>query len=153
MEERERRRVEIAKIKIAQKRLGLDDETYRAILERVTGKRSAADLDQGERGRVLDDLKRLGFRDSRLPERDPARLPAGLQIGKIRALWKVLVDMGAQADGSDAALRKFVKRQTGRDALEWLTGADAAKVIEGLKARIRRAVQGAAEVAEDGQPV
>lgn len=32
------RRALIAKIKIAQKELGLDDVTYRAVLERVTGK-------------------------------------------------------------------------------------------------------------------
>ncbi|ELK67425.1 TPA: phage protein GemA/Gp16 family protein, partial [Neisseria meningitidis] len=39
------RRALIAKIKIAQKELGLDDGTYRAVLERVTDKRSCADMD------------------------------------------------------------------------------------------------------------
>lgn len=42
------RRALIAKIKIAQKELGLDDDTYRAVLERVTGKRSCADMDVSE---------------------------------------------------------------------------------------------------------
>ena len=37
------RRALIAKIKIAQKELGLDDATYRAVLERVTGKRSCTE--------------------------------------------------------------------------------------------------------------
>lgn len=49
---------EIAKIKIGcgPKGLALDDDTYRALLERLTGKRSAADLDWRERARVINYL-------------------------------------------------------------------------------------------------
>jgi hypothetical protein len=94
-----RRRAEIAKIKIAQKRLCLDDEVYRAIIERVcNGKRSAADLDETERGALLDEFKRLGFREggsysAKLDDFDD-REP---QPRLIRALWSDLKALGHSA--------------------------------------------------------
>lgn len=55
------RRALIAKIKIAQKELGLDDGTYRAVLERVTGKRSCTECSIPELERVVEDLRQHGF--------------------------------------------------------------------------------------------
>lgn len=55
-----KRRKELAAIHvIATKNLRLDKDTYRALLERVTGARSAADLDARGRGKVLAELRRL----------------------------------------------------------------------------------------------
>jgi len=54
------RRALIAKIKIAQKELGLDDGTYRAVLERVTGKRSCTECSIPELERVVEDLPQRG---------------------------------------------------------------------------------------------
>ncbi len=56
------RRALIAKIKIAQKELGLDDGTYRAVLERVTDKRSCADMDVSELESVVADMRSHGFK-------------------------------------------------------------------------------------------
>ncbi len=57
-----RRQAAIARIHVAKKALRLSDELYRAIIARVTGgKRSSAALDAAERGRLLDELRRLGF--------------------------------------------------------------------------------------------
>ena len=44
----------------SRRQLGLDDDTYRALLERVTGERSAAVLDARQLGRVLTEMRRLG---------------------------------------------------------------------------------------------
>lgn len=56
----DRRRRELAAIHvIASKRLRLDREAYVALLERVGGVRSSADLDGPGRARVLDELRRL----------------------------------------------------------------------------------------------
>jgi len=61
-EEGGRRRSELAKIHLAKKRLALDQETYRATIARVCGgKTSAGDLDEDERGKLLDEFKRSGF--------------------------------------------------------------------------------------------
>lgn len=56
------RKTELAKIHIAKLQLKLCDEDYRAILQRVSGKDSAADLNARERQKVLNELYRLGWR-------------------------------------------------------------------------------------------
>ncbi len=50
---------QLARIHVVKAKLKLDDETYRQLLDRVAGKRSAADLDQRGRDLVLDELSRL----------------------------------------------------------------------------------------------
>lgn len=52
----------IAKIKVAQKQLALDDDNYRAILLRVTGQSSCADCDLLQLQRVEAEMERLGFK-------------------------------------------------------------------------------------------
>ena len=46
-----RRRAMIGKVKIAQKELGLDEDTYRALLSRVVGRSSAADCTEAQLAR------------------------------------------------------------------------------------------------------
>lgn len=54
-----RRRKELAKIHVLSKAAGLDEDSYRDVLERLTGQRSAAQLTAKQRVRVLDYLKAL----------------------------------------------------------------------------------------------
>lgn len=51
----------LAKIHIAKSQLGLDDETYRAILARIAGVRSAKDLSPRQIGAVIAEFTRLGW--------------------------------------------------------------------------------------------
>lgn len=51
----------LAKIHIAKAQLGLDDETYRALLARVAGVRSAKDLSPRQMGAVLREFERMGW--------------------------------------------------------------------------------------------
>lgn len=55
-----RRKRGIQAIKAAQRQLGLDDGTYRAMLAAQTGKRSAAELTIAEQTKVLDYLRAQG---------------------------------------------------------------------------------------------
>jgi phage gp16-like protein len=55
------RRRELAQIHIAKAQLGLDDDTYRAMLWSVGRVRSAGDLDWAGRKSVLDHMKARGF--------------------------------------------------------------------------------------------
>lgn len=57
----------IAKVQIARKQLALDDTTYRAMLEGVTGKHSCANLSAKELQRVLADLRRKGWKPEFTP--------------------------------------------------------------------------------------
>ena len=58
----ESRKRDLAKIHIAKKQLGLNDDSYRAMLQMVAGVNSAAHLSMGGRRKVLAHLHKAGFR-------------------------------------------------------------------------------------------
>lgn len=60
-EEQERKRKKYIKaVKSAQRQLGMDDATYRVMLEACTGQRSATECSLAQLGAVLDHLRRVG---------------------------------------------------------------------------------------------
>lgn len=135
-----RRRSEIAKIHIAKKALGLDDATYRDIIERVSCEtfgqkpvRSAKLLNSEGRKRLIEEFKRLGFRDAPGRGARAERLERDPMERKIRACWLDMKNAGALDDASEAALRAFVNRMTGRAAMRFLSVDEANLVIESLK--------------------
>jgi phage gp16-like protein len=141
--EQRRRRAELAAIHCAKKQLHLDDEVYRAVVERVTGHRSAAELNGEERRKLLDEFRRLGFQQT--PEHAPARENVITAQGRlIWVLWRELEKMGAiTLDNSDRcatyrALGAFIKRVAKVDSVRWLSPEAANKVIEGLKSWLAR---------------
>ena len=129
------RRDMLAKLHIAAKQLGLDEETYRDALAAATGKRSAGEMDEGELRRALEHFEAHGFA-ARAREKDAADL---VYLPKVRALWISGWHLGVVRDRSDAAMTAFIRRQTGIDAARWVTSAgEARKVIEGLKTWLAR---------------
>lgn len=136
--QRDLRRDDLSKIHIAKKQLGLDDDTYRAMLWSIARVRSAKDLDFTGRQRVLHHLRKRGFKGKPAAASAPAPAPMDPQIAKIRALWLELRDVGGIDDASERALQAFVRRQTGVDALAWLSTSQASAVIESLKQWLRR---------------
>ncbi|WP_119301122.1 gp16 family protein [Dongia deserti] len=135
-----RRKKELAKIHLAKKALGLDDDTYRSLLIRVAGKDSAGDLDQAGRTKVLDYFKAKGFDDRRIKRAGPGSksgarpLAEGAEASKMRALWLALFQLGEVQESGEAALAKYAERMTGKAALQWLDQRDVAKVINTLRA-------------------
>ena len=91
-------------------------------------------MNNHELNRVLEHMKRKGFKvrpaASAAPSRALAQFPQAL---KIRALWRFLHQLGAVRNPSEAALAAYVKRLTVVDALQWITGEQAARIIETLK--------------------
>ena len=132
----EKRRSLLARVHIAAKEMGLDEETYRDLLERETGQRSAAGLSDGQLERVLAGFRRRGWR----PGRSGGWRPRSDKpwVRKAYALWGEAKRTGAFRDRRRSALRAFVQRQTDVEDPEWLTPQQAEKVIEALKAMIRR---------------
>lgn len=125
---------ELAQIHIAKKDLGLDDETYRAMLWTVARVHSSADLDFHSRKRVLQHLKERGWTNKPARKANTLRpLASDDQSRKIRALWLDLHATGKVADPSELALVSYVKRITGIDSLQWLPSYQASRVIETLK--------------------
>ena len=115
-----------AKISIARKQFCLDEDAFRDRLERETGKRSMREMSIVELDRVIEAFRRDGFRPA------PAR-SVRPEVRKVFAMWKDLGDT-LRSGGSRESLRAFVKRMTGVDDPNFLTGAQAGVVIEALKA-------------------
>ncbi|MBI1397027.1 MAG: DUF1018 domain-containing protein [Betaproteobacteria bacterium] len=126
---------ELALIHVAKAQLGMDDETYRAMLWTIGRVQSAGDLDFPGRARVLDHLKSRGFKPT--PKSSGRRSASGNsdpQTRKIVALWHALHGLGIVRDDSMQALGRWIARQTGVARPEWLNNQQAEAVIEALKA-------------------
>lgn len=130
-------------IHVAKRDLSMDDDTYRAILLRIGKKASSADLTIPELEKVLEHLKRSGFKvrskSKAAPKPKPEQakpsrpLAQDLESKKIRALWLFLHELGAVKNPSEEALAAYVKRIAGVDALQWISGEQAERLIETMK--------------------
>ena len=125
----------LAAIQIKRRQLGLDEEDWRDIVERVTGQRSTKGLNPKQTKALLDELDRLtGGRGPRA-----RRMLEGAFVPKIQALWISAWNLGLVASRDDQQLIAFVRRQTGIDHANWLLdNSDALKVIEALKSMLAR---------------
>lgn len=128
------------KVQIAKKQFGLADEDYRAVLLRVTGKASSTLCGPSDLEALLKEFRRLGWKNT--GGRKPPSAKA--QVRMIHAVFADLKPFLASG-GDESTLRAFVKRQTktpatpdGVDAPEFLDSVQANKVLEGLKAWLRR---------------
>ncbi|MEW5833607.1 MAG: regulatory protein GemA [Pseudomonadota bacterium] len=132
---------ELAMIHIAAQQLGMDDSTYRDMLWTIARVRSAKDLDQAGRDQVLRHLAAVGWKDPRNASGRQPRYKKGSQPALIRHLWSRLHSAGKVQDGSDKALRSYVRSQSaayaksgqGWDDPNLLPRWVAGKVIEHLK--------------------
>ena len=151
----------IGAVHAAKSRAGLDEDTYRTLLARITGKRSARDLSVQELNHVLDAINgrgprrvagtdqntpadATGLRPARVkgpPRAGGQKLAPGAQAAKMRALWLSLYHLGAVQSPEEAALAAFVKRQTGYEVIEWLEPRQPhARVRPGSRRRVSRTI-------------
>lgn len=132
------RRALIAKVHVAKKQLGLNDDDYRAVLLRIGGATSAADLSDTKLADVISEFSRKGFTTKARPVGTPR--PADHPVAlKARALWISLHQLGAIDNPSEPALEAFACRQLGVPKLQWANQAHGYKLIEALKAMAERA--------------
>jgi Protein of unknown function (DUF1018) len=111
-----------AKIHIAQTQLDMTDEEYRDLLKSLTdGKESCKDCDELQLDNIMQAMIRLGFKVKVKSNMSPQtrHKTDHDQIDKIRALW---VDMG----------KRYCKRITKVDRLEWMSIDQCSAVIAGL---------------------
>jgi phage gp16-like protein len=130
MSENNDRRRDLALIHMGCKELALGEDEYRAMCFSLTGKRSSADMDAAERGKLLQRMRALGFRGQLRKVRRLRERHHRMALG----LWIELARAGIVRDPSDAALNHFVQRLTGVSALGWADAHQTNQVIEGLKA-------------------
>lgn len=129
----------LAKIHIAKKELGLDDDTYRALLTRTTGKSSSKNMSEREHLTVLEEMTRQGFKAASNGVRGARRVLSGPYAKKAQALWIAGWNLGLIRDRADKALLGFFERQTGIARSEWVLDAKNGKaVVEALKIWLER---------------
>lgn len=116
---------------VARKRLGLEEEDYRAILRANAGVESARDLDYVGFATVMARFTQLGFksdwRERTFGSRPGMATPA--QIDTIRAMWKSF--SGSEDEGP---LNTWLNRTCKVSALRFLDADGAHKAINGLRA-------------------
>ena len=120
-------------IHIAKGQLKLDEDTYRHMLTEIGGKHSTKKMTKSELVAVFEHLKSLGFKTTPAKSAGKVAQADDAQSRKIRSLWLTLYDLGAVRNSSEKALAKYVERQTGKSALQFLSTQNASQVIESLK--------------------
>jgi phage gp16-like protein len=120
---RDPRQAKLAAIHIAQKRLGLDDDTYRALLARVTGRRSARDMDMPELRRVLDELRALGARQR--PRKAGYRGAPTVEAPAFAKIEAQLADMGLSWSYADGIAR----RMFGIARMQWVRKPEQLRAV------------------------
>lgn len=157
-------------VQIGRRDLCLAEEDYRALLEGVTGARSAKGLSAGQLTLVLEAMKRIGFKPAvKRPVKggmrkrlSPARCAPTrtAEIGVIRAIWITMHRHGLLRDGSETALNHYVERQTvrinngvGVAEVAWLSEALAYPVLESLKNWHKREMVKALQAAKKTVPI
>lgn len=135
------RRAMLAKVHLAAKELGMPRDDYEALLERVTGRRSAGGLSQQQLADVLAEFGRLGWvaRGAQPPPGSRARPADHPAARKARAMWISLYHLGAVRKASEQALEAFARRQLGVERLQWADQSQTYRLTEALKAMAERA--------------
>lgn len=119
-----------ARIHIGKAKLGMDDDTYRAFLTRITGKTSSKDMSDGERALVLAEMTRLGaFKQAR-------RLLTPQQRACM-AKWYTLRKIGAVKSKHKTSFNRYIKERFGKWHLADLSDADTNKLFNMLEGWIR----------------
>lgn len=117
------RKRELAQIHVAKAQLGLDEETYRAMLWTVARVASSADLDWAGRKKVLDHLKAKGFKIKSRPA------PAANKAGLVSAVRASLIACGNKPDAyADGMARHMFHIER----FEWCDAAQLRKIIAAL---------------------
>lgn len=113
---------QLGRIHAGKKALQLDDETYRALLERVTGKRSSADMTGIEREAVIAELVRQGFQ-TEFAGKPKTMTP---MLRKVEALL---------ADGKKpwAYAHAMAQQMFKRDRLEFLRPDEMHKLVSAMQ--------------------
>ena len=124
-----RRNKLIQLVHIGKVKLGMDDVAYRAFLDGVCGKDSAAKMTVRQLEQTLKAMRKNGF--VQLPNRVKPEEKGGAtleQLEYIKGMWQKCA-----RNKSDSALLAFVNRIAGVASLRFLTIHTAQKVILALR--------------------
>ena len=129
----------IGKVKIGARMLGLNHDEYCDLLDRVTHRRSCADLDIEELGWVIEEMERLGvsFERGGGRRKRPAAKASAEKAPLLRKIRAVLAEAGRPEEYGEAVLRKMT-RHPHRTPLEWATVPQLYRLTQALMVDQRR---------------
>ena len=118
------RKTDLAKIHLAKKELGMDDDTYRAMLNNVAGVTSVKDLNAKGRMDVLNHMRNCGMKFKKSKAGGYPGKPHNMneQRRKIEAL---LADMKLEWAYADALAKRMFKV----DRVAWVKNSEHLKAI------------------------
>jgi hypothetical protein len=135
-------RSQIAKIHIAKKQLGIDEESYRELLYNL-GVRSSKDLTYSQANLLIEKFIKAGFKVvskiknvsasgknkySELDGRDK-KMASSSKLRKIEAIWREISDLK-----TDDSLQKFIFNRVGISHIIFLSNKNANTILAALEA-------------------
>ncbi|PTV94040.1 uncharacterized protein DUF1018 [Rhodobacter aestuarii] len=130
-----------AVINIAKGKLGMAEDDYRAMLERVTGKASLKVMSDRQKTAVLDEMQRMGFSKTS-GKRPPAKRA---DVRYCHVLWGLLHKAGVVKVGGAKGLNAFIRSRYGAawgavpiDIDRMTEARQISTVIEALQAWCKR---------------
>lgn len=134
-----RRNKDLAKIHIAKKQLGLDDDSYRAMLQMVAGVDSAAHLSMDGRRKVLAHLRKAGFRAKSprraYPDRPNFKRLAG--TGNLALIKKIEAYL-AEANRPWRYAHRMAQKICKVDRVQWCKPEQLIKLVAAMEYDARR---------------
>jgi len=129
------RRTDLAKIHIAKKQLGMDEDTYREMLRSVAGVDSAGKLTAAGRRKVLDHLAAAGFAGKK---KDYPGRPKMRGLGDAAGLMRRIEACLAEAGRPWAYVHGMAKHMFGVDRVQWCDADELRKIVAALMIDARR---------------
>lgn len=137
----------IRTIQVGCKQLGIDQDTRKALQLQVVGKDSLADMTEAERKRVLEELKKLGFKPTSKGGKHRRAPRADIRL--IHVLWAALGNAGKLKDPTRKGLNAFIQKRFGKawgfvpvDVDQLGENKQINDVLKALKDWVRRDVPG-----------
>lgn len=133
------RSANLAKIHIAKKQLGMDDATYRAMLQLHGGVSSSKDLTPLGAAKVLQHLEQAGFKP-KAPNKGKRPNPPANRRALISKIEAQLADAGRPWAYVDSMAQKMFKVSK----VAWLDAVQLGKVVAALSYDAKRRAAGEA---------
>lgn len=115
-------------IQIARRQLGMEDDTYRALLERVAGVSSSTKLTPRQIGRVLAELERLGWQSTGKAADRPAPQVADDRQRLVNKIEAFLAEANRPWSYAEAMGKRICKV----DQIEWMDCKQLGKLVAAL---------------------
>lgn len=129
------RKSALAKIHLAKKQLGLDDDTYRAMLQAIGGVHSSADLTDQGLDKVIQHLTQCGAQFTKKPKRHIGKAPNNLNsVELMQKIGALLADQQLPWDYAKGIAKQMFRK----DALEFCSGQELWAIVNALIKRQKK---------------